>query len=141
MQMNNDTDSEVMQRDPRKECISLDLINADQFPEWLLKDPVEGEIRALLVNASLSGCCFVCNKKNTLPTNVKIELFEDDKELWRIDVNFDIKWHKDDIAIKYHAFGLAINPLTDADRIIWNELFESLLRGERQSVFCNIWPR
>ena len=126
--MNNDTGSEVLQRDPRKECISLDLINTHQFPEWLLKEPVDGEIKALLVNASLSGCCFMCNKKNTLPTNVKIELFEDDKELWRI-------------AIKYHAFGLAINPLTDADRMIWNELFESLLRVERQSVFCNIWPR
>ena len=133
--------SQKSQRDPRKECIPLDTIEDSTLPIDFLSESGPDVIHALLINGSVSGCCLLCNKDKTIPENAELDFFEEDKEHWRIQAGFDIKWQKKDLAISYCIYGMVLDPASDGDKFVWEELYESLLSGERQFVCCIIHPK
>ncbi len=132
--------SENIQRDPRKECLSLDTIGDSTLPIDFLNDANAGEIHALLINGSVSGCCLLCKKDIDLPKSANLDFYEDDVEHWRVQASFDIKWQKEDLNISYGVYGMVLIPASDGDKFVWEEIYESLLSGERQFVCCVIHP-
>lgn len=133
--------SQKFQRDPRKECIPLETIEDSTLPIDFLSESGPGVIHALLINGSVSGCCLLCNKDKTIPEKAELDFFEDTEEHWRIQAGFDIKWQKKDLAISYCIYGMVLKPVSDGDKFVWEELYESLLIGERQFVCCIIHPK
>ncbi len=130
--------TENPQRDPRKECLPLETIEDSTLPIEFLSEANAGEIHALLINGSVSGCCLLCNKDIILPENAHLNFFEEVKEHWRIQASFDIKWKKKDLSISYCIYGMVLTPASEGDKFVWEELYESLLSGERQFVCCVI---
>jgi hypothetical protein len=130
--------TENPQRDPRKECLPLETIEDSTLPIEFLSEANAGEIHALLINGSVSGCCLLCNKDIILPENAHLNFFEEVKEHWRIQASFDIKWQKKDLSISYCIYGMVLTPASEGDKFVWEELYESLLSGERQFVCCVI---
>jgi len=133
-------DTESPQRDPRKECLPLDTIEDSTLPIEFLNEASTDVIHALLINGSVSGCCLLCNKDIILPESAHLDFFEENKELWRVQAGFDIKWQKKDLSISYCVYGMVLIPATKGDKFVWEELYESLLSGERQFVCCVIHP-
>ena len=130
--------TENPQRDPRKECLPLETIEDSTLPIEFLSEANAGEIHALLINGNVSGCCLLCNKDIILPENAHLNFFEEVKEHWRIQASFDIKWQKKDLSISYCIYGMVLTPASEGDKFVWEELYESLLSGERQFVCCVI---
>jgi len=130
--------TENPQRDPRKECLPLETNEDSTLPIEFLSEANTGEIHALLINGSVSGCCLLCNKDIILPENAHLNFFEEVKEHWRIQASFDIKWQKKDLSISYCIYGMVLTPASEGDKFVWEELYESLLSGERQFVCCVI---
>ena len=133
--------SQNLQRDPRKECIPLETIEDSTLPIDFLSESGPDVIHALLINGSVSGCCLLCNKDKTIPESAELDFFEENAEHWRIQASFDIKWQKKDLSISYCIYGMVLEPASDGDKFVWEELYESLLSGERQFVCCIIHPK